>query len=50
MPINYSFATDEQIDIGIKRLADTIRQEMKDHEEVKPKAVEQDENGLVIGV
>jgi 2-aminoadipate transaminase len=50
MRLNYSFATDEQIEEGIKRLAETIREEMK-MKAIKPDTVfETDEQGLVIGV
>jgi len=51
MRLNYTFATDEQIDEGIQRLADTIRQEMQDYKEQKPSMKFQpDEEGLVVGV
>ena len=48
--LNYTFASDEQIDEGIKRLADTIREELKVKGLEKPKKFEPDEEGLVMGV
>ncbi|KYK28120.1 MAG: aminotransferase [Candidatus Proteinoplasmatales archaeon SG8-5] len=50
MRLNYTFATDEQIDIGIKRLAETIKEEMEMKLKEPKKAFEVDKDGLVIGV
>ena len=51
MRLNFTYATDEQIDIGIKRLADTIKQEILDFKDEKPsKKFMPDEEGLVLGV
>jgi len=51
MRLNFTYATDEQIDIGIKRLADTIKQEIADYKDEKPsKMFMTDEEGLVLGV
>jgi len=51
MRLNFTYATDEQIDIGIKRLADTIKQEISDFKDEKPsKKFLPDEEGLVVGV
>ncbi len=51
MRLNFSYATDEQIGIGIKRLADTIKQEILDFKDEKPsKRFMADEEGLVLGV
>ena len=50
MRLNYSFATLEQIEEGIKRLADTIREEIKVKTTEPEKKFEPDEEGLVTGV
>lgn len=50
MRLNYTFASDGQIEVGIKRLADTIREELEASKEKKPKKFEPDEEGLVVGV
>ena len=51
MRLNFTYATHEQIDIGIKRLADTIKQELLDFKDEKPsKKFMPDEEELVLGV
>ena len=51
MRLNFTYATHEQIDIGIKRLADTIKQEILDFKDEKPsKKFMPDEEELVLGV
>ncbi|MFO7619328.1 MAG: PLP-dependent aminotransferase family protein [Thermoplasmata archaeon] len=49
--LNFTYATDEEIDTGIKRLADTIRQEIADKKkEGKSKEFRVNGEGLVVGV
>jgi 2-aminoadipate transaminase len=51
MRLNYTYATDEDIEIGIKRLADTIKQEIEEQKKDRPaKTFRPDEEGLVVGV
>jgi 2-aminoadipate transaminase len=50
MRLNYTFATDEQIDIGIKRLADTIKEEMAMKVKKPKEKIERDRDGMIIGV
>ncbi|MBA3045710.1 MAG: PLP-dependent aminotransferase family protein [Candidatus Thermoplasmatota archaeon] len=51
MRLNFTYASDEDIDIGIKRLADTIRQELETcRKEGKGKDFRPNEEGLVVGV
>ncbi|MDO9537927.1 MAG: PLP-dependent aminotransferase family protein [Thermoplasmata archaeon] len=51
MRLNFTYATDEDIDIGIKRLADTIKQEIVNQKNGKPAhTFKPDEEGLVVGV
>ena len=51
MRLNFTYATHEQIDLGIKRLADTIKQEIIDFKDERPsKKFMPDEEGLVLGV
>jgi len=51
MRLNFTFATDDQIDLGIKRLADTIKHEIKTIRNTPPeKKFMPDEEGLITGV
>jgi 2-aminoadipate transaminase len=51
MRLNFTYATDEQIDEGIKRLAQTIKDEIAAHNKQGPgKAFKTNEEGLVMGV
>jgi len=51
MRLNFTYATDEQIDEGIKRLAQTIKDEIAAHKKEGPaKKFKPNEEGLVMGV
>ncbi len=50
MRLNYTYATLDQIDIGIKKLAATIKSEIKAHEKKPESQYKPDENGLITGV
>jgi 2-aminoadipate transaminase len=51
MRLNFTYATDEQIDEGIKRLGQTIKDEIAAHKKDGPgKAFKTNEEGLVMGV
>jgi 2-aminoadipate transaminase len=51
MRLNFTYATDEQIDEGIKRLGQTIKDEIAAHKKEGPtKAFKTNEEGMVIGV
>lgn len=51
MRLNFTYATDEQIDEGIKRLGQTIKDEIAAHKKQSPgKAFKTNEEGMVLGV
>jgi len=51
MRLNFTYASDEEIDEGIKRLAQTIKDEIAAHKKETPgKAFKPDEDGVVFGV
>jgi 2-aminoadipate transaminase len=51
MRLNFTYATDEEIEEGIKRLADTIKQEIADRRtQDKSKGFKVNGDGLVVGV
>jgi hypothetical protein len=51
MRLNFTYATDAEIDEGIKRLADTISQEIAHQKNGKSaRTFKPDEEGLVLGV
>jgi hypothetical protein len=51
MRLNFTYATDAEIDEGIKRLAETVRNEIAMHKKETPaKDFRPDEDGMVFGV
>ena len=51
MRLNFTYATDAEIDEGIKRLAQTVKNEISAHKKESPaRAFKPDEEGMVFGV